>query len=340
MSTERPSNGRGGPAVAASAARPAAGASVVLLGRGLEGLADGCRERGLAVRTEADGGWDGVEFCLLDCCAWFRRPMQLRALERSAHRAGVPVVGWNRDAPWHKGTKRWRIAFARALGLLDLYATHSLQDAASFPGRCLFLPNAAWTQRYHLHGRRLEELADPGAYRWDVSFVGNLDAGRYREHRPRVERLRALAEALRADGASVLLQDSRDLSVQQQVEIIQRSRVNLSLGAACDLPGRPSDGLPERCFGVPACGGFLLSDRRAHAVLSFTAGLDWADFADVQDARVQIRRWLADFAATRRLAEAAHRTVMQRHTYAHRADDLLQAARRWRAAASLRSDPS
>jgi spore maturation protein CgeB len=333
MSAGRPSTGRGGSAVAAreaTEAPTAAGASVVLLGRGLEGLADGCRERGLAVRTEADAGWEGVEFCLLDCCAWFRRPLPLRALKRSANRAGVPVVGWNRDAPWHKGTKRWRIALARALRLLDLYATHSLQDAASFPGQCLFLPNAAWTQRYHLHGRRLEELADPGAYRWDVSFIGNLDAVRYREHRARVEVLRALADALRADGVSVLLQDSRDLPAEQQVDIVQRSRVNLSLGAACDLPGRPSDGLPERCFGVPACGGLLLSDRRAHAALSFTPGVDWADYADAADARAQIRRWLADFAAARRLAEAAHHTVMQRHT----------SARRGRAAASLRSGPS
>jgi len=167
---------------------------VVLLGKGFEGLADGCRERGLKVHTEPDAPMAQAAFCLVDYFAWLRRPMALRALKRRANRAGVPLIGWNRDAPWHKGAKRWRIALGRVLGLLDVYATHSLQESERFPGRCLFLPNAAWTQRYHLHGRSLFELADPAAYRWDVGFIGNLDAAGHPEHRARVEALVATAK--------------------------------------------------------------------------------------------------------------------------------------------------
>jgi len=305
--------------------------AVVLLGKGLEGLADGARERGLAVRSSCDGALEDVAFCLVDYFRLLRRPAELWALKRRANRAGVPLIGWNRDAPWHKGAKRWRLALGRWLGLLDVYATHSLQQAERFPGRPLFLPNAAWTQRYHLRGTSLAELADPSSYRWDVSFVGNLDAAGYPEHRNRVQVLQALADTLRAEGRAVLLRDSDGLDVDAQVEIIQRSRINLSLGAACDLPGLRSAGLPERCFGVPACGGFLLCDRREHASLSFTPGLEWAEFAGPEDALTQIRHWLGDFGALRRVAEAAHDRVMREHTYAHRVDALLAAAREWRA---------
>jgi len=318
-------------AAGGDAAAGGARQAVLLLGKGFEGLADGCRARGLAVHTTPDAPMEGAAFCLVDYFGWLRRPMALRALKRRANRAGVPLIGWNRDAPWHKGAKRWRIALGRVLGLLDVYATHSLQESERFPGRRLFLPNAAWTQRYHLGGRTLAELAEPSSCRWDVSFLGNLDAAGHPEHRDRVETLAALAATLQADGVAVLLRDSRGLDAAAQVEIVQRSRVNLSMGAACDLPGRRSAGLPERCFGIPACGGFLLSDRREHAALSFTPGLEWADFADPQDALVQTRRWLADFAALRRVAEAAHRRVLREHTYAHRVDTLLCAAREWRA---------
>ena len=328
MSGRRPAGGD----AAAEGARQA----VVLLGKGFEGLADGCRERGLTVHTAPDAPMQQAAFCVVDYFGWLRRPLALRALKRRANRAGVPLIGWNRDAPWHKGAKRWRIALGRVLGLLDVYATHSLQESGRFPGRCLFLPNAAWTQRYHLSGRSLAELAEPAGYRWDVSFIGNLDAAGHPEHRDRTEALAALAAALQAEGVAVLLRDSRELDAAAQVGIIQRSRINLSLGAACDLPGLRSAGLPERCFGIPACGGFLLSDRREHAALSFTPGLDWADFTDPQDALVQIRRWLGDFVALRRLAEAAHRRVLREHTYAHRVDALLAAAREWRASRGLR----
>ncbi len=306
--------------------------TAILLGKGLEGLADGCRERAVTVATTVDVPLHDAAFCLVDYFAWLRRPMALRALKRRANLAGVPVIGWNRDAPWHKGAKAWRIALGRMLELLDVYATHSLQDAERFPGRRLFLPNAAWTQRYHLRGRSLADLTDPAGYRWDVSFVGNLDDRRYPEHRARAAALGTLAGHLQRDGVSVLLQDARELDAAAQVEIIQRSRINLSLGAACDLPGLRSAGLPERCFGIPACGGFLLSDRREHAALSFTPGVDWTDFADPQDALLQIRRWLGDFVALRGIAEAGHRTVQREHTYAHRVDALLAVAQEWRTA--------
>src|SRR5438045_7710238 len=47
---------------------------------------------------------------------------------------------------------------------------------------------------------------------------------------------------------------------------------------------------PERCFGVPACGGFLLSDVRKHAAESFIPGVEWADFLDLDDCVAKIDR--------------------------------------------------
>jgi spore maturation protein CgeB len=114
------------------------------------------------------------------------------------------------------------------------------------------------------------------------------------------------------------------LAPGEDIEIIQHSRINLQLGSAADDGGSPSWGLPERCFGIPACGGFLLSDERLHAGDDFDSQTEWASFADDAEALGQIRRSLADLPAARRIADAAHRHAMASHTYLRRAARLLE----------------
>ena len=58
--------------------------------------------------------------------------------------------------------------------------------------------------------------------------------------------------------------------------------------AACDAGAEPSWGLPERCYGVPACGGFLLSDRRRHAAEDF-ADDERAEYDGLDDCVRKIR---------------------------------------------------
>ncbi len=52
----------------------------------------------------------------------------------------------------------------------------------------------------------------------------------------------------------------------------------MNIGAAADGEREKSWGLPERCYGIPACGGFLLSDERGHAANDFVVGRELVFF--------------------------------------------------------------
>jgi spore maturation protein CgeB len=254
----------------------------------------------------------------------------------------VPVIAWNRDGPSNKGEKAWRLWLLHHVEYFNIYATHTLQDSAGFGSRILYLPNAAWDTEYQLGGVTLEALRDASRYERDVSFFGRINASRYPEMREREAFFRRLGSRLAALGVAYAFIDD-PLSYAQQRKLIQTSRINLSFFAGCDAcyhgAGDPSRekswGMPERCFGVPACGGFLLSDTRKHARDDFSPGRDWVDFVDLDDCIEKIRYYLAAFAENRVIAEAAYARVLREHTYVHRARALIDAASEWREARAM-----
>jgi len=134
----------------------------------------------------------GAEACLLDFCDAARCLRQAWRLARSFRPLGVALAGVDRDAPWHKGVRRPRLWLMARLRMLDLYASHSLQGAARYAERVLYLPNAARISAYNLGQRSLESLRIAASYEYDASFIGNLDAARYPEHRARVAFLHGL----------------------------------------------------------------------------------------------------------------------------------------------------
>lgn len=213
------------------------------------------------------------------------------------------------------------VQLAQAGGYLP---SHSLQVDQRLAGRIEYFPNAANLPHYGLGDKSLDDLRKPENYRYDVSFLGNLNAQRYPEHTTRTAFFRQLEPLLQQKGVRYLFADSAGMTTQQQVELIQTSKININFGAACDSSGTKSWGLPERCYGVPACGGFLLSDKREHAGKDFAPGVEWADFADLPDCVRQIHYFLEHFEQARQIAEAAHERVMREHTYRNRAVQLLK----------------
>lgn len=288
--------------------------------------AEGCT----VVQVPAGQAFDAALFD--DCRCYFgdvfhnvKAPLQFVRLKKELNRRGIPVVSWNRDAPWHCAIKPWRKVLIRPLRLVDLYLTHSLQDAAAFHAAPIYFANAAQVQCYHLGDKTLADLRDPRQYRVDVSFFGALNPG-FKQVRERVAFLHALAVRL---DALQISHDFRDpyvyeprMNLADQIALVQASRINLNVGAVCDTPV-PSWGLPERCFGVPACGGFLLSDRRQHAVDTFPPGT-WSEFASLDECVAKIQTHLHSFEQTRNLAEKLHRDVMHNHTYRNRAQQFLR----------------
>ncbi len=296
-----------------------------LIGLGLEPVFDSWQpEPALLERT-------------LGCFVWFydclRHPVQVWRLKRRLRRHRVPLAAWNRDAPHYLNRKAWRLDWLDRARLLDLYATHTLIDAKRcFADFVLYLPNGADVERYHPGpdpAAAFARLRDPAGYRWDVGFFGGMNGARYKEDLARQEFFAALAARLEARGISYRFQEAQGMSLEEQIAFAQASRINLNFGARCEYGAGVGSGLPERCYGIPACGGFLLCDRRTHAADDFTPGENWAEFSGLDDCVAQIEFWLARFDAARDLAERCHRHVMAGHTYAQRAAKLHEAMRAW-----------
>ena len=292
--------------------------------------------RGLILRESSD--WRTVDCStperILGAYTWFyeglRHPLTVWQMHRFLRKRGIPLFVWNQDAPHYLNRVPWRLDWLDRARLFDIYATHTRVDLRrNFADSVLYLPNAADTTRYHLHGTALAEFRNTARYDYDVSFFGAMDGTRHKEMRSRQEFFAALSERLAAKGICYLFRETAGLSIEEQVVLIQKSRINLNFGASCEYGAPVASGLPERCYGIPACGGFLLCDKRTHARDDFTPGDNWAEFEGLDDCVAKIVFWLENFSAARDLAERCHAHVMARHTYAHRAATLHDALLAW-----------
>lgn len=296
--------------------------------RPFEALEEALQEAG----CDIERNWKGqpVDAVLVDFCDAIRHPIQTWMMRHTMQKS-APLVAIARDAPWHKGIRRHKVWMARRLKPFDIYASHSLQQAQGFAHCVLYLPNAARLSHYCLGELTLADLRDPRQYRHQVSFIGNMNASRYPEHRSRVDFLITLQQRLAGVGISLDLIDSASgISEKEQVTAIQSSLINLNYGAACDQGNEKSWGLPERCYGIPACGGFLISDERIHADDDFVPEREWIDYKDIESCIARIRYFIAHPNAARDIAEAAHAKVIKTHSYRHRAKTLINAISLWK----------
>ncbi len=295
--------------------------------KGFPALRDGFTECGRKVVEidwqPSDDILQSATAVVMDIYDAARHPWQAWCLHKRAKKHRIPIIAVDRDSPWHKGLRKRRLRLLSWLKCIDAYASHSMQTVWQFAPIKHYLANAAWPTHYNLNSHTLDEMRHPDFFRYDVSFIGNINGHRYREHLKRQQFLEALKPRLEAKGLRVFIARSEGISTAEQIEITQRSMINLNVGAACDHGGEKSWGLAERCYGVPAVGGFLLSDERKHAGDDFDLEHEWASFSDFDDCLEKIDYYLARFDNMRTIAEAAHKKVMSTHTYRHRAQSLL-----------------
>jgi len=271
---------------------------------------------------------EGIDALIFEFPTIFNKKYQSVPLMWHLKRMGIPVIAWNVDAPWHmKRLNAFRLPPLFLLRLISIYATHSLQNTSWIKGvKVLYLPNAAWTRHYNLDGHTIEELQHKHDYRYDVSFIGNLSSDRFPEHRARSHFLKELGKFLKEKGLIYHFVDSfrlnQPLPVSVQIAIIQNSRINLSCTAAADSTGVKSWGMSERSFGVPACGGFLLSEERVHLKDSFDLGSEVATYHDLEDCKRKILYYLEHEEERKQIMVNAHWRVMREHTYLNRARTL------------------
>ncbi len=266
---------------------------------------------------------EGINAAIFEFKYIFKDKWRFLSLARRLRQHKIPIITWNVDSPWNAGIKKWEINLLLRNNILSIYATHSLQntDWIRHP-TVIYLPNAAWNSKYNLCNATLEDLRLQDIYKWDTSFIGNMDGQRYPEHKNRVEFLEKLSGLLKKNNINFLFIDSKDLSFDEQVEIIQKSRINLSCISAADSTYGLSWGLPERCYGIPACGGFLLMEDRVHVRNDFNIGDEAITYSDIEDCKDKILYYLHRHEECRRIAENAYHRIYREHTYEHRAGKL------------------
>ena len=84
----------------------------------------------------------------------------------------------------------------------------------------------------------------------------------------------------------------------------------------------------QRVFDVPACGAFLLTDRREQLAALFEEGREVVCYGDPFEIPELVRHYLANPAERERVAQAARARILAEHTYEHRVETLCAAMRR------------
>jgi spore maturation protein CgeB len=284
----------------------------------------------------------------------------MNQLDLDAALAGADVVlvhEWNEprlvaQIGEHRRHHRYRLFFhdthhravsdPQALGRLDL----SCYDGALVFGRVL-------ARVYHQHNwcNRVfvwHEAADTRVFQplprateptWDLVWVGNWGDG---------ERGEELEEFL-IDPVRRLGLHAQVFGVRYPVEAQQAlRRAGIGYGGYLpnfEVPGvfasarvtvhvprrhyaQTLDGIPTiRPFEAMACGIPLVSAPWSDSEGLFAPGLDFLVAHDNREMRRQLEKVLGDADESRRLAKQGRRTILDRHTCAHRVDQLLNLVR-------------
>ena len=199
-----------------------------------------------------------------------KHPIKSYLLKSSLKKHKIPLVTWNRDAPHYLNAKKWKLWLLDRAKIFDIYMSHSLVDKRfKFADEVCYLANAANTDAYNLgddEQYELSKLRNKEQYKYDVSFFGGADGDTYKEDKRRQSFLNALEKKLQQDNIKYKIVDTSTspLPIDDQIKLIKTSRINLSYDSRCEYGFNSPSGLPERFFGIPACGGFLLGDRRSY----------------------------------------------------------------------------
>jgi hypothetical protein len=172
----------------------------------------------------------------------------------------------------------------------------------------------------------LDALPAAPAVDIDVSFVGTVSP----DHRQRIALLEAVARRydLKLFGSRPqALPASSPLHrcFQGEVwgadmyQVLRRSRITLN--SHIDLAGREAGNM--RLFEATGAGAFLLTDFKDNLHTLFDPDREVAVWRSVEDCLTTIERALGDERARINVAQAGQARTMARHTYRHRAGEML-----------------
>lgn len=249
-------------------------------------------------------------------------PMSRHVLRR-LHKMHIPTAMWFVED--HKIFTYWR-AFAP---LYDVFAviqkepfTSLLKEAGQ--ENVLYLPMAALPD---FHARCALPPAEQREYGADISFLG---AG-YPNRRLAFRSLAHKAFKIWGtewEGETLLSRNVQRqgarISPEDSVKIYSASRINLNLHSSVQSEELVPEGdfINPRTFELAAIGAFQLVDKRQLMDELFEVG-SLATFSSVKEMLDKIDYYLIHQEERERMSQLARQQVLQRHTYQHRMQALL-----------------
>lgn len=101
-------------------------------------------------------------------------------------------------------------------------------------------------------------------------------------------------------------------------------------GAVINLTGfQMPSGLNQRCYDVPAAGGFLLTDQRDALKEQFDPGINIVEFQSVEDLLEKWSYYSGHPEVYQEVIRQGRRRIVEQHTYRHRVREMLSKATTW-----------
>lgn len=251
---------------------------------------------------------------------------------------GVVFVGYNNDDPFGPNHPWWLWQnFMKSVPEYDLLFAYRHSNIRQYldagAKRCELL--RSWYIPW-VHNLQQPGTAIPSAYKSQIVFIGHYEPD------GRAEMLEALLE----NGIDVKLFGPGydwDPVIRKLPKLSSKIPIRLLWGeeyvqalqgaklALCFLSKLNNDTYTRRCFEIPACGTFLLSEYSPDLAGMFREGEEAEYFRNSKELLEKVRHYLSDEPARRRIAEAgARRVTSDKHDVVSRMQyvaDLVQSIR-------------
>lgn len=184
-----------------------------------------------------------------------------------------------------------------------------------------WLPMATDMQYFAVLKKRNAE--DEAFYGGDISFVGTptrLRAAMVRELRDFGIKLWGIPWR---DPVFQKLQVKTNLKLAEIKKIYNYTKINVNNHCLVNV-----NGANVRVFDIPACEGFLLTDRMEDIVTRlFVEGKEVVTYTDFQDMRNKVKYYLKNEKERCEIAANARQKVLKKHLYKHRVEEILSVLR-------------
>ena len=207
-----------------------------------------------------------------------------------------PNLYWVSDMHWSQQAKDFRIAKAKEFDVVCCNHPHQVQwmKQELDPDRVFWVPFAVHPPAYPY---------EQAIKKYDLCFIGHLNTMR------RIEALDAMFKAFPSSfyGRKFF---------EKAARVYQESKICFNECVAKDVN--------MRSFEIMGSGGFLLTERCDGMMMLFQDGKHCVMFDTIEEAIEKAKYYIEHDDEREAIAKAGYEEVMARHTYLHRAQQLLQ----------------